>query len=79
MAKRAVTKRITLDLSEQFHDRIENLQDLVGANTKAGVIRQALQLYEYLARRTARGDKFQAVDKSGETESIVFLDLQPPV
>ena len=78
MAKKAVTKRITLDLSERFHDRLEGLQELLGAETKAGVIRQALQLYEFLARRTAQGDKFQAVRKSGETESIVFLDLQPP-
>ena len=75
---RKVTKRITLDLSEPFFDRLESLQTLVAADTKAGLIRQALQLYEYVAKRIAQGDKFQKVTPTGEAERIVFLDLEPP-
>ena len=72
------TKRITLDLSTDFFSRLEDLQGLVGTETKAGLIRQALQLYEFIAKRTAQGDKFQAVGKGGEVERLVFLDLLPP-
>ena len=75
---RKTTKRITLDLSEPFYDRLESLQTLVAADTKAGLIRQALQLYEFVAKRTAQGDKFQKVNPAGEAERIVFLDLEPP-
>jgi hypothetical protein len=80
MAKRKekTTKRITLDLSEPFYNRLDGLQDLVGADSKAGLIRDALQLYEYVAKRTAAGHGFQTVNQAGDTQTIVLLGILPP-
>lgn len=67
--------RVTLDLSSQFHDRLEKLQSLVDANTKADLIRQALQLYEYIAQATASGSKFREIGPHGEEKEILFFGL----
>ena len=66
--------RITVDLTTQFHQRLEELESLVGANSKADVIRDALRLYEYICRRVIEnGDKLQAVGSSGEPETLVIF------
>jgi len=67
------TIRVSLDLSEPFHRRLSELEQLTHAESKAGVIRQALQIYEYVARKTLQGYKFVAVDKSGQQENLVFF------
>ncbi len=78
MRKKTTDKiRVTLDLTRDFHKRLEGLESMVGAESKAGVIRQALQLYEYVAKRTIEGYSFRAV-KNGEEETIVFLGVAPP-
>lgn len=64
--------RVTLDLTPEFHRRLEALESLVGAESKASVIRQALQLYEYVAQKTRKGYSFKAV-KDGHEETLVFL------
>jgi uncharacterized protein (DUF608 family) len=69
--------RVTLDLTPQFYERLEQLEDLVEADSKAGVIRQALQLYEYVARKSLEGWAFRAVNSNGKEENIVFLSVQP--
>lgn len=66
-------KRITIDLSDEFHDRLESLEKFVGAATKANLIRDALRVYEYLAHRVASGEKLQVVDKEGKTQDLVIL------
>ncbi len=78
--KKDATKkvRVTLDLSPPFYERLEQLEQLVDAGTKANVIRQALQVYEYLAQKTLEGHTFRAVDKDGQEEKIVFLGAGPP-
>ena len=65
--------RITLDLSLPAYQRLEELETLVGATSKADVLRDALQLYEYICRRVRDGDKIQAVTKNGETETLVIV------
>ncbi len=70
--------RVTLDLTPEFYSRLNDLEDLVGAESKASVIRQALQLYEYVAKRTVQGWKFRAVSEQGGEEGIVFLGGVPP-
>lgn len=65
--------RVTLDLTPQFYERLEELEDLVDAGSKANVIRQALQLYEYITKKTLAGATFKTVDKNGHEESVVFL------
>lgn len=67
--------RLTLDLSPQFYNRLEQLERAVEAGSKANLIRQALQLYEYVAKRAAEGCDFRIVDKEGSEEKIVLLDL----
>jgi hypothetical protein len=73
MARDKDTVRVSLDLSEPFHRRLSELEQLTHAESKAGVIRQALQLYEYVARKTLQGHKFISVDKEGRHESLVFF------
>lgn len=67
--------RLTVDLSPQFHERLEALESLVGADSKADLIRDALRLYEFVCRRVIQeGAKFRAVSKSGEVETLVLLE-----
>ncbi len=68
--------RVTLDLSPPFYERLVELEQLVDAGTKANVIRQALQLYDYIARRSLDGWAFQA-EKDGEKERVVFAGAVP--
>jgi len=67
--------RVTLDLSAAFYERLEKLQTLVDANTKADLIRQALQLYEYMAQKTSSGYRFRQVDPDDKEENLIFFDL----
>lgn len=64
--------RVTLDLTPQFYERLKQLEELTEAGTKANLIRQALQLYEYVAKKTQDGYSFRAV-KDGDEETLVFL------
>jgi hypothetical protein len=65
--------RVSLDLSEPFHRRLSELEHLTHAESKAGVIRQALQIYEYVAKKTQQGSIFKSVDKNGLEENLVFF------
>jgi hypothetical protein len=68
--------RITLDLSPQFYKRLESLEGIVDADSKAGLIRQALQLYEYVAKRSIEGWVFRAINTdNGQEEAIAFYSL----
>jgi hypothetical protein len=69
--------RVTIDLAPQFNQRLEQLEALVGANSKADIIRQALQLFEYVAKRTAGGYTFRAVSRDGHEENLVFFGAGP--
>ncbi len=74
--KREPTKRITLDLTPRFYDRLERLEDLVEGESKAVVIRNALRLYEFIAQKTMEGSSFKLVQNDGTEERIVFLGPQ---
>lgn len=66
--------RVTLDLTPQFYGRLEELEKLVEAESKASLLRQALQLYEYMAQKTIDGWSFRALPPGdGPEEMIVFL------
>ncbi len=65
--------RVSLDLSEPFYKRLTELEQLTHADSKAGVIRQALQIYEYVARKTLEGHKFLSVDTNGKEGRLVFF------
>jgi hypothetical protein len=72
------TIRITLDLSRQFYERLERLETLVDVKTKADVVRQALQCYEFMAKKTSAGFRFRLISPNGEEENLVFFDLPNP-
>ncbi len=40
--------RLTLDVTPEFYERLEKLERKTEADSKANLIRQALQLYEYV-------------------------------
>jgi hypothetical protein len=65
--------RVSLDLPAAFNTRLEALEKLTQADSKAGVIRQALQVYEYIARKTVEGYSFRAVTPDGKEENLVFF------
>lgn len=71
-------RRITLDVTPEFYDRLEQLERYVQAYSKAEVIRDALQLYQYIARKQREGWQFQAKTDDGQTTTLVFLDLPTP-
>ncbi len=64
--------RVTLDLTPQFYGRLKQLEELTEAGTKANLIRQALQLYEYVTKKTLDGYSFRAI-KDEDEETLVFL------
>lgn len=74
MAKEVKEKiRITVDLTLPLYQRLEVLEELVGASSKADVIREALKLYEFVIKRSSEGYKF-STEKNGERERIVLID-----
>jgi hypothetical protein len=70
--------RVSIDLSESYYDRLGALEKLTEAETKAGVIRQALQVYEYIAKRAADGYSFRSVAPDGTEENLVFFVAHAP-
>lgn len=65
--------RITVDLSAAFYNRLDALETITQAESKAGVIRQALQVYEYVARKTMEGYIFRATSPDGKEETPLFF------
>jgi hypothetical protein len=64
--------RVTLDLQEPFHRRLMELEQLTHTS-RADVIRHALQIYEFIAKKSLEGNKFYSVDKNGEEERLAFF------
>ncbi len=65
--------RITIDLSPKSYARLEALEDIVGAASKSEVVREALRLYEYVAKQTQAGAKFLVDDGSGDMKRILIM------
>ena len=66
--------RITLDLTPDFYERLEGLETLVEAESKASLIREALQLYEYVAKKSKEGYNFK-IQKDNVEKDLVFFSL----
>lgn len=74
MTKKKDKVRITVDLTKPFYERLEQLESLVAANSKADVIRDALRMYEFICNRLiTNDDKLQIVSKNGEKETLVVF------
>jgi Arc/MetJ-type ribon-helix-helix transcriptional regulator len=67
--------RITVDLSPTLFERLERLTELLGAESKATVVRDSLRLLEYVAEQTAEGCRFFRETPDGEKEALVFLGI----
>jgi len=67
--------RISLDISPAFNDRLVKLEELVEGGSKAAVIRQALQLLEFVARRQKEGARFKVVEADGTAKDVLFFGL----
>lgn len=76
--KEVKRKRVTLDLTPEAFDRLQAIEEMVGADSKASVIRQALQLYEYLAKRSLKGHLIKATGPEGQEETLVFFGSNIP-
>lgn len=64
--------RVTLDLQEPFHRRLMELEQLTHTS-RAEVIRHALQIYEFVAKKSLEGHRFYSVDRNGEEERLAFF------
>jgi hypothetical protein len=71
--------RLTVDLKPQFYERLTQLEERVGANTKADLIRDALRIYELLARELQAGRKICSVDGEGGSRELLFVAPMPDV
>jgi hypothetical protein len=63
-----------LDLTPEFYKRLQALEALVGSESKAGLIREALQLYEYMAQKAKEGYTFK-IQKGPDEKEVVFFKL----
>jgi hypothetical protein len=71
--------RISVDLPPRSFERLEKIEELVGASSKADVVREALKVYEYLVGLAVRGVEFQMIEKGGDKNDaktlVLFTDL----
>jgi len=71
------TIRLTVDFSKEGYGRLEQLAEIVDARSKADVIRDALRVYEYFAKKSKQGAGFCVVEED-EHKSIVLFGLTSP-
>jgi len=64
--------KISLDVTPGLDDRVERLEQGVEGGSKASLIRQALQLYEHVARRRLDGATFKVVHQDQEESLASF-------
>lgn len=71
--------RIVLEVAPEFNVRIEDLRKLVQADTRTELIRDAIQLYEFLAERQRDGWEFKLKSPQGKEETLRFFLYPKPV
>lgn len=64
--------RVTIDLVEHQAQRLDEIEQQTGL-TKAGVMREALMLYDYVVQLASQGKQLQSVSGDGTTETVVIL------
>lgn len=75
--KQKTTTRITVDLKPHLYARLTQLEELAQADSKADVIRDALQVYEFIVNKMAKGAIIQTVE-DGKSQEIVLLGPKLP-
>lgn len=71
-AESAVKQRFTIDFDEIDSRRLLRMKTMSG-QTKAGVFRDALKLYEYVIERTAEGYKFKLESPDGSSVPLPLI------
>jgi len=66
--------RVTIDLKPQAYERLQELEKVTN-DSKADVVRKALQLYHYLSTKVDEGCQITVTTKDGTPEKLVFLSL----
>ena len=69
--------RLTVDLQPRFYQRLNQLEELVEANSKADMIRDSLRIYDVIARKVLAGNRICAVDDDGNQQELVFIAPMP--
>lgn len=65
--------RVTLDLAPKAAERLMRLKGLLELDTKAGVVRQSLQLHEFLINEVKAGKRvFIGENKEDSAEIVLF-------
>lgn len=70
LAKKQMTKRLTLELNEKVRNRLEELRDEVGADTLTEVVRRALAVYDFVVTAKHR-DGASLVLRGKDGEQVV--------
>ena len=65
--------RITLYLSLEFYQRLDELTIRVDAENKAGVIRDALRLYKFVIKQREQGSTLSVRQSDGEKKDILLV------
>lgn len=65
--------RITLDLTKNSYERLQRLEEMIEVTSKADVVRQALQLLEFVAEKKSEGYTFNMTAPKGGPHVIVPL------
>ena len=68
--------RIQAELSERSYKRLQELQELVGAESLREVLRDALSVYDwYVTRTVQQGCTIHLTTKDGQTVAVDLLGL----
>jgi predicted DNA-binding protein len=67
--------RMTVDLTPEFQDRLENLENRTYLGNKATVIRHALTIYEYLVNVIEDGGEVVVRGPKGEERHLDRISL----
>ena len=67
--------RMTVDLTPEFRERLEKLEEKTYLGNKATVIRHALAIYEYLVTMTESGSEIVVRTPKGEERHLDRIAL----
>ncbi len=68
-----MANRTTIEFGERAAQELEKLTTLLGAPSKAEVIRNSLSLYAFLVNEVGDGNKKLAIVENGKIEQIVAV------
>ena len=61
---------MTFQLPEQSVDRLEKMKEVAGLTSYTEVIRQSLQLYEWMVKEVQNGSEIEVRDANGKVKVV---------